>query len=150
MSDAMPWVLVGMGEWRVHHIRQLRHHSSASPAVIVRKVVGYNLFLNIIPNNFTARTERKVWCDQGMSEPCLGSWSLPQLGASPGPNARAKWELVVGPGVSAWDKDFVVPKAQSNLGNTARPMYAMYPFGDMLVPHHMYSHPSLPKPSITS
>ena len=28
--------------------------------------MGHHLFLNIIPINFTARTERKVWCDQGI------------------------------------------------------------------------------------
>ena len=44
--------------------RSHRAVSSASPAVIVRKVVDHHLFLNIIPSNFTARTERKVWCDR--------------------------------------------------------------------------------------
>ena len=29
-------------------------------------MVGQHLFLNIIPNNFTARTEQKVWCDWGI------------------------------------------------------------------------------------
>ena len=29
--------------------------------------MGQHLFLNIIPNNFTARTGRKVWCDRGIS-----------------------------------------------------------------------------------
>ena len=53
-------------EWRADHTGQFRHHPSASPALIVRKVVGHHLFLNIIPNNFTVRTERKVWCDRGM------------------------------------------------------------------------------------
>ena len=52
--------------WGADHTRQFRHHPSASPAVIVRKVVGHHLFLNVIPNNFTAKTERKVWCDRGM------------------------------------------------------------------------------------
>ena len=31
------------------HTGQFRHHPSTSPAVIVRKVVGDHLFLNIIP-----------------------------------------------------------------------------------------------------
>ena len=30
-------------------------------------MVGQHLFLNIIPNNFTATTGRKVWCDRAMS-----------------------------------------------------------------------------------
>ena len=51
---------------RADHTGQFRRHSLASPAVIVRKVVGHHLFLNIIPNNFTARTERKIWCDRGI------------------------------------------------------------------------------------
>ena len=49
------------------HTRQFRHHPSASSAVIVRKVAGHHLFLNIILSNFTARTEREVWCDRGIS-----------------------------------------------------------------------------------
>ena len=48
------------------HIGQFQHHPSASSAVIVRKVVVHHLFLNIIPSNFPARTERKVWCVRGM------------------------------------------------------------------------------------
>ena len=46
--------------------RAVRHHPLTSPAVIVKKVVGHHLFMNIIPNNFMARTEQKVWCDRGM------------------------------------------------------------------------------------
>ena len=53
--------------WGADHTGQFRHHPSASPAVIVRKVVGHHLFLNIIPSNFTTRIERKVWCDRGMT-----------------------------------------------------------------------------------
>ena len=34
---------------------------------MVWKVVGQHLVLNIIPNNFTARTRRKFWCDRGIS-----------------------------------------------------------------------------------
>ena len=59
--------LVAVEKWGADHTRQFRHHPSASPAVIVRKVVGHRLFLNIIRSNSTARTERKVWCDRGMS-----------------------------------------------------------------------------------
>ena len=30
--------------------------------------MGQHLFLNIIPNNFTVRTGREVWCDRGLSQ----------------------------------------------------------------------------------
>ena len=60
------WLIDLRGTWGADHTEQFRHHPSASPAVIVRKVAGHHLFLNIIPSNFTARTERKVWCDRGM------------------------------------------------------------------------------------
>ena len=53
--------------WGAYHTGQFEHHPSASSAVIVWKVVGQHLFLNIVPNNYTARTGRKVWCDRGMS-----------------------------------------------------------------------------------
>ena len=53
--------------WRADHTGQFRHHMSASPAVIVKKMVSHHLFLNIILSNFTARTERKVWCGRGKS-----------------------------------------------------------------------------------
>ena len=47
--------------------RSHRTVPTPSPAVIVRKMVDHHhLFLNIIPNNFTAWTEWKVWCDWGM------------------------------------------------------------------------------------
>ena len=52
--------------WGVDHIGRFWHHLWASPTGIVWKVVGQHLFLNIIPNNFTAGTRRKVWCDQDM------------------------------------------------------------------------------------
>jgi hypothetical protein len=55
----------------VNHIGPLRHHPLASPAVMVGKVVGRDLFLNIISNNFTAGSRQKVWCDQGMREMLL-------------------------------------------------------------------------------
>ena len=35
--------------WWTDHTGRFRHHPSASPAIIVRKVVGQHLFLNIIP-----------------------------------------------------------------------------------------------------
>ena len=54
-------------QWGVNHTNHFRHHQSASPDVIVWKVVGQHLFLSIISNNFTAGTGRKVWCDRGMS-----------------------------------------------------------------------------------
>ena len=62
--------------WGADHTRQYRHHPSASLAGVVRKVVGHHLFLNIIPNTFTARTERKVWCDRGMrlTTSMIGLW----------------------------------------------------------------------------
>ena len=63
--------------WVVDHTGRFRHHPSASPVVIVWKVVGQHLFLNIIPSNFTAETGRKVWCDQGMSR---GSLQLERSG----------------------------------------------------------------------
>ena len=43
------------------------HHPSASPAVTMWKVVGQHLFLNIIPNDFIARTGWKVCCDRVLS-----------------------------------------------------------------------------------
>ena len=52
---------------RADHTGQFWYHPSASPVVIVLKVVGQHLFLNVIPNNFTARTEWNIWCDRGMS-----------------------------------------------------------------------------------
>ena len=58
------WKVNGMiGARRAYHTGHLRHHPSAPPTVIMWKVVGQHLFLNIIPNNFTAGSER---CDQGM------------------------------------------------------------------------------------
>ena len=49
-------------------LRGRSHQAVPSPslAVIVRKVVDHHLFLDINPKNFTARTERKVWCDRGI------------------------------------------------------------------------------------
>ena len=79
------WCDQGRG---VDRTGQFRHHPLASPAVIVWKVVGQHLFLNIIPSNFTAGTGRKVWCDWGMRAWCLdygeevhqfrslGEWSI--------------------------------------------------------------------------
>ena len=54
------------GDWGANPTGQFRHHPSASMVVLVRKMVGHQLFLNIIPNNFMATTEWKVWCDRVM------------------------------------------------------------------------------------
>ena len=35
---------------------------------VTSNTIHRHLFLNIIPNNFTTRTERKVWCDQPLSD----------------------------------------------------------------------------------
>jgi hypothetical protein len=58
--------------WGADHTGQFYHHPPATAAVIMWKVVGQLLFLNIIPSNFTARTGWKVWCDRGMSVYGLG------------------------------------------------------------------------------
>ena len=60
----------------VDHTDHFWHHPSASPAVIVWKMVGQHLFLNIIPNNFTGGTGPKVWCDRDMSVGDLDSHFL--------------------------------------------------------------------------
>ena len=57
--------------WGVDHTNHFRYHPLASSAVIMWKVVDQHLILNIIPNNFTAGTKRKVWCDQNMTPPPL-------------------------------------------------------------------------------
>ena len=62
-----PTANYGWRGWGADHTDQFRHRPLASPAVIVRKVVGQHLFLNIIPSNFTVGSGRKVWCDRGMS-----------------------------------------------------------------------------------
>ena len=67
----------------VDHTGQFRQHMLASPAVIMRKVEGQHLYLHIIPNNFTAGTGRKVWCDQGTSfDDTCSYYSLPSTKAS--------------------------------------------------------------------
>jgi hypothetical protein len=53
--------------WGIDHTDRFWHHPLTSPAVILWKVVGQDLFFNIIPNNFTIGTDRRVWCDRGMS-----------------------------------------------------------------------------------
>ena len=53
--------------WGVDHTGQFKYHPLASPALIVWKMMGQHLFLNIIPNNFKVGTGQKLWCDQGMS-----------------------------------------------------------------------------------
>ena len=55
------------------------HHQSTSPAVIVWKVVGQHLSLNIIPNSFKSGTGRKNWCDRGMKSPLAHSLAWPLL-----------------------------------------------------------------------
>ena len=45
------------------------------PTVIVRKVVGQHLILNIIPKKFTTETGRKVWCDWRMR--CRSHQAIP-------------------------------------------------------------------------
>ena len=61
----------GIVEWWFDHTNQFKHHPSSSSAVVV---VGQHLFLNIIPNNFTARTGWKVWCGRGPSHAGVGNW----------------------------------------------------------------------------
>ena len=53
--------------WGVDHSDRFKHHPSASPAIIVWKLVDQHLFLNLIPINFMAGTWQKVWCDRPMS-----------------------------------------------------------------------------------
>ena len=49
--------------WGAHQTGHFWQYLLASPVVIMRKVVGQHLFLNIIPSNFTTRkwTESLVW-----------------------------------------------------------------------------------------
>ena len=49
---------------RADHIGHFWHHLSASPVVIMWKGVSQHIYLNITPNNFTARTGWKVSCDR--------------------------------------------------------------------------------------
>ena len=58
--------LVWPGAWGADHTNHFLHPMSPSPAVPLWKVMDQHLILNIIANNFTARTGRKIWCDQGM------------------------------------------------------------------------------------
>ena len=69
-----------IGAWGADHTDRFWHHPSASPAVIMWKWWVNIFFLNIIPNNSTARTGHKVWCNRGMSDegvrPPKAVWSL--------------------------------------------------------------------------
>ena len=56
-----------------------QHHPSASPAVRVKNNGGPSSNSQHNPNNFMARTERKVWCDRGMT--VLPDHSLETLGS---------------------------------------------------------------------
>ena len=53
-------------------LRGRSHRTVPPPSVGIsgcnseKKMVGHHLILNIIPNNFSARTERKVLCDRGI------------------------------------------------------------------------------------
>ena len=95
------------------HTMQFRHHPSASPALIVRKVVGHHLFLNIIPNNFTAWTEWKVWCDRDINNrwtwskvnPVYHSYNQASfvLGMNMGPCPK------IPPKTNYWENHFPVP-----------------------------------------
>jgi hypothetical protein len=51
--------------WGVDHTSHLRHRPLASPDVIVWKLVGQHLFLNIISFDFKVGTGGKFWCDHG-------------------------------------------------------------------------------------
>ena len=44
--------------------------------IMVQKVMGQHLFLNIIPNNFTAATKWRCWCDRDMKLHKLTSGDL--------------------------------------------------------------------------
>lgn len=56
---------------RTNHTIHLWHHVSTNLTVILWKMVGQYLILNIVPNNFMVGTGWKVWCDQPMSLPLL-------------------------------------------------------------------------------
>ena len=64
------WCDRGMRDWLCH----FRHHLSTSSATIVRKGENQHLFLNIIPNNFTAGTKRKIWCHRGILVRQITGW----------------------------------------------------------------------------
>ena len=58
--------------------------------------MGQHLFLNITPNDFMLETERKVWCDRGMSgksenENLIGGRWVSMMGG----HHRSSWVQVI-------------------------------------------------------
>ena len=64
-SDQLDLETLG-SQLRAKHTDEFRHHPSTSPVIIVWKIVGQHLILNIIPINFMVEIGRKVWCDGGI------------------------------------------------------------------------------------
>ena len=63
-----PTTSYNWGSWGADRTSHFWHHMSPSPVVIMWKVVGQHLILNIIPNNFTVGIRREVCCcEWGMS-----------------------------------------------------------------------------------
>jgi hypothetical protein len=73
--------------WGVDYTHHYWQCLLASPSVRVWKMMGEHLYINIPPNNVTAGTGRKRWCDQGMR-----GWSHRPLLASP---ATIMWKMEV-------------------------------------------------------
>ena len=63
-TERIVWCDWGMWDWSHQQVRT--PSIGISGYVIVWKVVGQHLFMNINPNNFTTGTRRGIWCDQGM------------------------------------------------------------------------------------
>ena len=63
VGDANAWCR----KWLVWLAPDSWHHPLTSLIVIVWKVLGEHLFLNIIPGNFMVETGRRFWYDRGMS-----------------------------------------------------------------------------------
>jgi hypothetical protein len=53
--------------WGVDPINHSWHHLLTSFTVTVWKMVDQNLYLNIVPSDFTTGTKWKVWCDRDLS-----------------------------------------------------------------------------------